>query len=85
VRVSSPTRSSALVRPSSLQTRPVASAAAAELDPLYVDLIPSRYEAAADRAAVLLETGEAALSVLVYNVIRANNLTGAETLRARLA
>jgi hypothetical protein len=48
-------------------------------------LIPSRYEAAADRAAVLLETGEAALSVLVYNVIRANNLTGAETLRARLA
>ena len=29
--------------------------------------------------------GEATLSVLVYNVMRATNLTGAETLGARLA
>jgi hypothetical protein len=39
-------------------TTPAASVAGIELDPLYVDVIIRRYEAATGNATVLLETGE---------------------------
>jgi hypothetical protein len=39
-------------------TRPAASVAALRLDPLYVDVIVRRYEAATGNDAVLVETEE---------------------------
>ena len=56
-RLSGNNRAGVELRPSSRPTRPVAYRGV-ELDPLYVDVIVRRFEAATGNQAVLVETGE---------------------------
>ena len=61
-------RFSAPARPSS-RPRPLAALLPVEFDPIYVDVIVRRYEAAAGDLAVLVETGETFPSLSARRVV----------------